>query len=207
MTRDEFIDDLADKMRKTRGARFIAADRLHKKGKFGIIVITILSIYITSITIAISVFPQYFDSATEGLLNIVSIISSISVIALSLVEYAGARQVNAEILNRNALAISRLRAKLKVAQVSNASFTEIKKISEDYENVNSEAKLNHSEKDYNKFLLSKKTGRRRGFGILFSIGYFMYSFLYWISEFWVYITLLIGLPAVIVVQIKFEILQ
>lgn len=103
-----YIQSLRRRMWITQGSRFNASRRLNSKYQYSIYSISILSIYGISIPILQSMTILNKCSQINNIYSVISIILSISILILSLLDSSQNYQVKAERLLNNATSIKRL---------------------------------------------------------------------------------------------------
>jgi SMODS and SLOG-associating 2TM effector domain family 5 len=151
----QYYRDLATTMWKTRGARFGAAASLSFKDRIGIGTSAFLSIYMIAWSVASLAFPDYFNSTRGRILNVVSIVSSVALLAITLMEFAFGRSVKAQILHQNALSISGIMRELEMELASaSPNIDKLKELALSYERLNFETQINHTTQDYKRWQYS-----------------------------------------------------
>lgn len=151
----QYYRDLSTSMWKTRGARFGAAASLSFKDRIGIGTAAFLSIYMIAWSVASLAFPEFFASTRGRILNVVSIVSSVALLAITLMEFAFGRSVKAQILQQNALSISVIMRELEMElAAAPPNVDKLKELALSYERLNSEAQINHTTQDYKRWQYS-----------------------------------------------------
>lgn len=161
ITDDEraYYTHLAEMMLTTRGVRFTAAEAERRKDLHSIIIIAILSIYLTGWTVSYSLYPGAFSVFDTRVLNVVSIISSISLLVISLFDFAAGRSVYAEKLLQNALEISPLARELERELASPAPHVaRMAEIATMYEQLVAKSGVNHTSANYRLWVFERKEG-------------------------------------------------
>lgn len=156
----QYYRDLATTMWKTRGARFSAAASLSFKDRIGIGTAAFLSIYMIAWSVASLAFPDFFSSTRGRILNIVSIVSSVALLAIMLMEFAFGRSVKAQILHQNALSISGLMRELEMELASaSPNIDKLRDLALSYERLNVETQINHTTQDYKRWQYSTTSSK------------------------------------------------
>lgn len=185
-----YYQKLAATMWKTRGARFGASASLSFKDRFGIGTSAFLSIYMIAWSVASLAFPEFFNSTQGRVLNIVSIMSSVALLAITLMEFGFGRSVKAQILQQNALSISGLMRELEMELASpSPNLDKLKSLASSYERLNFETQINHTTQDFKRWqysIASTDDWLRRPF---FWFRYNAYRLWLFCSSMFIYITL------------------
>jgi len=148
----EYYQQLATKMIKTRGARFTAATGLAIKDRCSIATTALLSVYLLGCSIWLIAMPGSFSPEAVRFFGALSVVASIAILVLSLLDYALGRAVRAEKLQQNALRISVLLRRLERELCSEApDIALIRDIAAKYEDELFETQVNHSSSDYRKW--------------------------------------------------------
>jgi len=157
---NEFIIDLDSKMWKTRGSRYNADRRLKRKSNLSLATISLLSFYVLIISIVSSFSVFNLNNTETGFLTFISIVISIFIIVLSLLEASKEYSIKAERLYTCANEINRLMSELKFAQ---ATITEIDKLEKEVYKIHNEYQLliknvkeNHDDIDFDLFRVANK---------------------------------------------------
>ncbi|MEQ5776609.1 SLATT domain-containing protein [Thalassospira sp. NFXS8] len=186
----EYYRNLATTMWKTRQARFGASASLSFKDRFGIGTSAFLIIYMISWSVASLAFPEFFTSTRGQVLNVISIISSVSLLAITLMEFAFRRSVKAQILQQNALSISLIMRKLETElATANPNFESLRQLASDYELLNFETQINHTVQDFKRWQYSVARTGSTIENIIFFFRYQGYRIWLFCSSMFVYIAL------------------
>jgi len=156
----KYAEDLKETISKTRGSRFNAVRRLESKNEWSIASISVLSVY----SIAIAIIQNVLDfSQCQNLNNIYtlsSILLSIFILVISLLEGAKNYQLKADRLHSNALELSIIYRKIEYLVIENLEKKEyIQKLCDlatEYEQVIKGCPENHKPVDYTLFKLEEK---------------------------------------------------
>ena len=100
-----YYEHLAEIMYKTRGCRFAAASALEIKERWSVGTVAFLSAYLVSWSVILVSYPEVFNSKHAAFYTAISAIASISLLVISLMDYAFGRSVQAEKVHQNALSI------------------------------------------------------------------------------------------------------
>lgn len=145
----KYYHGLATTMWKTRGARFGAAASLSFKDRFGVGTAAFLTIYMIAWSVSSLAFPEFFTSTRGRVLNVVSIVSSVALLTITLMEFAFGRAVKAQILHQNALSISGIMRDLEMELATAVpDVSRLKELASNYERLILETQINHSTQDY-----------------------------------------------------------
>ncbi|MGF1486187.1 MAG: SLATT domain-containing protein [Prochloraceae cyanobacterium] len=151
----KYAKDLKESISKTRECRFNAARRLSNKNQLSIASISFVSVY----SIAIAIIQNIFDfSECKNLNNvftIVSILLSIFILVVSLLEGANNYQLKADRLHSNAIELSAIAREIKCLKILNLSEKEYREklceLGNQYENKIKNCPENHNPLDYELF--------------------------------------------------------
>lgn len=106
-------------------------------------------------SVASSAFPEFFTSTRGRILNVVSIVSSVALLAITLMEFAFGRSVKAQILHQNALSISGIMREFEMELAKASPRVErLRELALTYERLNFETQINHTTQDYKRWLYS-----------------------------------------------------
>ncbi|WP_244735527.1 SLATT domain-containing protein [Mesorhizobium sp. 113-3-9] len=144
-------------MLQTRGVRFTASETERKKDLHSIITIAFLSIYLTGWAFVSALYPEAFNAFDLRVLSIVSVMASISLLVISLFDYAAGRAVQSEKLLQNALMISPLAREMERQLVSpNPNVKRLGDIASEYEHLIANTGVNHTSADYRLWAFEKR---------------------------------------------------
>jgi len=194
---ENFAKDLDETIWKTRGARFIAARRLFFRDRSSVVSLVLISLYITFFTLFSAFYESDIDTEHEKMLDLLSITASIGLIAFSLIEYASDHQLNSNDLHNNAIALSKLRQRLKFARICGDQ-ERIFQVAEEYEMEVEKTFKNHAPKDYRMFCIYKLKPSTKIGQVGWLVWYGVFWAYYWFTEFFIYILLCTGIPVVFV---------
>lgn len=186
----KYYENLANTMWKTRGARFGAAASLSFKDRFGVGTAAFLIVYMIGWSVVSLAFPEFFTSMRGRVLNVVSIVSSVALLAITLMEFAFGRAVKSQILHQNALSISVIMRELErelAAAVPNVD--RLKELASNYEKLNFETQINHTTQDYTRWQYSTASTDHWAKRLLLFLRYHSYRVWLFSSSMLVYISL------------------
>lgn len=186
----EYYRKLSTSMWKTRGSRFGAAASLSFKDRFGIGTAAFLSIYMIGWSVSSLAFPEFFNSTQGRVLNIVSIISSIALLAIMLMEFAFGRSVKAQILHQNALSISGIMRELEMELAApSPNVGKLKELALSYERLNFETQINHTTQDYKRWEYSVASSEVWWEAVIYWLRYHVYRVWLFCTSMFIYIAL------------------
>jgi hypothetical protein len=198
-TEIDYYRHLADIMYRTRGCRFGAASALETKQRWSLGTIAFLSTYLIAWSIVLLAYPDAFSSRHAAFYNAMSAIASIAILAVSLMDYAFGRSVQAEKLHQNALSISKCMRELERQLASDSpNISAMEAIAIEYERNIAETQVNHTSMDYARWVYSSA----KPTGFLTSIWYptrkLLFNVWFYASSMFVYLLLviLIVLPTI-----------
>ena len=146
----KYYDNLSKIMIKTRNIRFQVSESEKRKEKFSITTITMLSIYIACWSLILAIFPKEFSDFQSKALNLSLVVASVSLLAISIFDYASNRSVFAEQMLQNAFSISKTARETKrQLKNPNPSYERLDDLAQSYEETVKNAGVNHSSIDYN----------------------------------------------------------
>jgi hypothetical protein len=144
--------ELLRSLRYTSASRFNAAKRLEKKDTTITFLITLISIYIVTITL----MPYFFRFPPEisGVLNFITVILSIAILVSSLLHRNDNDSIKSEQHHRCALEINELRREL-VAHRDTLSLDRFTNFSRQYNAILQKYSVNHDDIDYLRVALER----------------------------------------------------
>lgn len=152
----KYYKDLCGIMLKTRGARFIAASTLETKERFSVGTMAFLSTYLMAVAVWQIAIPGLFDDKTTQIYGAISVVASVSLLVLTLLDFAYGRSVKSEKLHQNAIKISMLMRQLeRELQKPSPDVLNMQNLAAEYEKEIAETQINHTEADYQKHLLQR----------------------------------------------------
>jgi hypothetical protein len=148
----EYYRNLAQVMLKTRGARFTAASSLGVRERWSIGTTSLLTVFILSWSVFLVADPDAFSTPDVRFFGALSIISSVAVLTLTLLDYALGRTVRAEKLQQSALQISLIMRALERELCSDTpDIAAMRRLAIEYETAVAETQLNHAPSDFRKW--------------------------------------------------------
>lgn len=186
-----YYEHLQDIMLTTRGCRFNAAAGLEWQELFSIITTSVLSIYLLSWAVFTISLPEVFEAKHLRFFGAVSIVASVGLLTVSLMEYALKRSVRAEKLQQNAHRISKLMRELeRELALENPDFEKLGRIAASYEDEIAQTHINHTARDWRMWTYSRSTSDKMILEKLYSVRSIGYRFWYVLSMVWLYVVLL-----------------
>lgn len=154
----QYYTQLVGIMLTTRGVRFATAESEQRKEKFSIATISLLSVYLASWSLAASLFPEILSSLQTRALGLISVVASVSLLVISLFDFAAGRAVYAEKMLQNAFVITRImrEAERELAKVD-PDYKTLSEIAAQYESSVNGVGVNHNSKDYKLWKLGRET--------------------------------------------------
>tara|TARA_Y100000815_G_scaffold270541_1_gene295400 strand:+ start:643 stop:1278 length:636 start_codon:yes stop_codon:yes gene_type:complete len=157
----DYYQHLLGIMLATRGVRFAVAESERKKEKFSIATISILSVYLAGWSLAASLFPDVLTALQIRALSLVSVVASVSLLLISLFDFAAGRSVYAEKMLQNAFSITEImRATERELAKDAPDFDLLSKLASEYEARVSGVGVNHTSRDYKLWLLQRRKSDR-----------------------------------------------
>jgi hypothetical protein len=152
-----YYEHLVKIMLTTRGVRFSVAESEQRKEKFSIGTIAVLSIYLAGWSLAASLFPDILTEFQARALGFISLVASVSLLVISLFDFAAGRSVYAEKMLQNAFAITEiLREAERELAKEVPDFTRLSRLASMYEAKVSGVSVNHTSKDYKLWKLERR---------------------------------------------------
>jgi len=190
----------------TKGARFNAYRRFMRKHYASILTISILTLYNIGLSILPASIVEYYLG--EGCHAPASVLTSIFILVLSLLEVGKGYELKAERLHQNAMQLSELYTKYILTR--NMGEEELKLLATEYHGLIKNCPENHSLLDDKKF----RTEHPHEFGLVFSFPridkiqwvakikvtkpvLYWHVFLYHLGTYWLYLVLL-SLPVALI---------
>ncbi|MBL3598050.1 SLATT domain-containing protein [Rhodovulum sulfidophilum] len=153
-----YYEHLVDIMLTTRGIRFSVAEREKRKEKFSIGVIAVLSIYLAGWSLAASLFPDALTETQARALSFISVVASVSLLVISLFDFAASRSVYAEKMLQNAFSIAEiLREAERELAKGDPDYARLSILASTYEAKVSGVGVNHTSKDYKLWKLQRRS--------------------------------------------------
>jgi len=108
-------EQLLAAMRTVKAARFNAAERLERKNVVSLFAMSMVSLYFVGLSVWQAVYASTLDEATNRLVTLVSIMSSIFTLVLALLEAMNDYRMKAHHMHACALAVNDLYHELQLA--------------------------------------------------------------------------------------------
>lgn len=144
-------------MLTTRGVRFSVAESEQRKEKFSIVTIALLSVYVAAWSLAASLFPEVLSSLQNRALSLVSAVASVSLLVISLFDFAAGRSVYAEKMLQNAFSITEiLRETERELAKADPDYARLSGLAARYETIVHSVGVNHTSKDHRLWKLQRE---------------------------------------------------
>lgn len=154
-------------MQSTRGARFTAARLLILKERVSLAIQCVLTVLLIAVSVYLLAYPNV-DQSDARALGLISTVSSVSILAIVLFEYALARGLLAAKLHDSALRVTALMRSLERELVAPAPSLEVmSQAAEAYEQENILTNVNHSAVDVKLNAYSRAKSKYRIVNILY----------------------------------------
>lgn len=147
--------DLLDRMNIVKRARFNAHSRLEQKHKVSIFTLSLISLFVVAISLYALTYNMILPLGVKSAITFASIISSIFIIIVGLLESQNNYQVRAMQLHKCAMEITDLHQKLQIDSSLNRD--ELQDYANKYQSALQACPYNHDDIDY---LMAKISGRR-----------------------------------------------
>jgi hypothetical protein len=108
------VEQLLAAMRTVKAARFNAADRLERKNMVSLFAMSMVSLYFVGLSVWQAVYASTLDEATNRLVTLVSIMSSVFSLVLALIEAMNDYRMKAHHMHACALAVNDLYHELQL---------------------------------------------------------------------------------------------
>lgn len=153
----KYYEHLVGIMLTTRGVRFSVAESEQRKDKFSIATVALLSVYLAGWSLATSIFPEVLSSIQARALSLISAVASVSLLVISLFDFAAGRSVYAEKMLQNALSIATIvrEAERELAK-QEPNFVRLRELASKYEATISGVGVNHSNIEYKIFKIQRQ---------------------------------------------------
>ncbi|HZR86807.1 MAG TPA: SLATT domain-containing protein [Bradyrhizobium sp.] len=146
----EQIDDLLHRMNVTKGARFNAARRLEGRDRKMALVVALASALVIALTFV--PFAYQLPKVVMADLSVVTMLASVLILAISLIQYSNDDAVNAEQHHRCGLEINQLRGELS-ANSESVSASDLHAFAERYARILDKYSVNHDGVDFDQYRL------------------------------------------------------
>jgi len=135
-------------MAVTAGSRFNAAKRLQGRDRRMALVVALASAFVIALTFI--PFVYRLPPMVTGDLSVTTLIMSVIILAVSLIQYSNNDAMNAEQHHRSGLEINALHHELAV-RVDNLNTEGVEKIGERYAHILQKYSVNHEDIDWDKY--------------------------------------------------------
>ena len=139
-------EQLLHAMRTVKAARFNAADRFERKNTLSLFSMSIVSLYFVGLSVWQAVYAAQLDEATNRLITLVSIMSSVFTLVLALIEAMNDYKIKAHHMHACALAVNDLYHEFKLQPASDREV--VQDFRRRYNEVVRGCPLNHQRVDY-----------------------------------------------------------
>ena len=133
-------------MRTVKAARFNAAERFERKHALSLFALSMVSLYFVGLSVWQAVYAAHIDEATNRLVTLVSIMSSIFTLVLALIESMNDYKIKAHHMHACALSVNDLLQELKLAPARDAAV--VQEFRQRYNEVVRHCPFNHARVDY-----------------------------------------------------------
>jgi hypothetical protein len=147
---NEQISDLLHRMRVTKGTRFNAASRLEGRDRKMALLVALTSALVIALTFV--PFAYQLPKVVIADLSVVTMLASVLILAVSLVQYSNNDAVIAEQHHRCGLEINELRGQL-IARGETVDPAELHKFAEKYARILDKYSVNHDGVDFDQYRL------------------------------------------------------
>lgn len=153
----DYYEHLVKIMLQTRGVRFSVAEIEKKKDRNSIITIAFLSVYLVAWSIVTISFPEKFTTEHIKALSLISSVASISLLVISLFDYAAGRSVFAEKMLQNAFAITVVvREMERILSQGAPDYSRLAELAARYEEIIVGAGVNHESVHFRMWKFEKR---------------------------------------------------
>ena len=139
-------EQLLHAMRTVKAARFSAAERFDRKHMLSLFSMSIVSLYFVGLSVWQVVYAPLLDEATNRLVTLVSIMSSIFTLVLALIESMNDYKIKSHHMHACALAVNDLYHEFKL--VPPADESRVQEFRRRYNEIVRGCPLNHARIDY-----------------------------------------------------------
>lgn len=188
---DELGGPLPLRIWVTRGCFFTLAERLKLKAKYSVIATTLLSFYVITTSLILLAFPDKVSSTNSKWLNALTIVTSILIIIITLLEHSSNYAKDEECAARTA----RLLAEL-YDQVIVSENVDLKLIGKNYAEILRESRVDYDMIDYHSFQIAHPEAfKHSNFKWVLTVLIFIWEY---IKEYWLYAVMAFGPPIFII---------
>jgi len=139
-------EQLLHAMRTIKAARFNAADRFERKNTLSMFSMSIVSLYFVGLSVWQAIYAAQLDEASNRLITLVSIMSSVFTLVLALIEAMNDYKIKAHHMHACALAVNDLYHEFKLQPASDRAV--VQDFRRRYNEVVRGCPLNHQRVDY-----------------------------------------------------------
>ena len=139
-------DQLLHAMHTVKAARFNAAERLERKHLISVFALSCVSLYFVGLSVWQTIYSANLDAATNQLITLVSIMSSICTLVLALIDSMNDYKIKAHHMHACALSVNDLLQELRLAQTSDVGL--VQEFRRRYNEVVRGCPFNHTRTDY-----------------------------------------------------------
>lgn len=190
-SRNRMNDVLLGKMWKTKSSRFNADLRLRRKHALSLSATTILAFYIFAVSLLPLTYTPSSSGGAEKLISIITLLISVFLIIIILLESTKNYQKEADRMLRCALEISDIYNRFQALTPEAADQKRVA-FNDEYGAALQKHELNHKDIDYLQFQLRSASELGIGWGrYATDCGKYLY---FWLGEYWLYIALIIAPP-------------
>ena len=150
MDMDSRVKDLLYRMNVTKGSRFNASKRLEGRDRRMALLIALASALVIALTFMSTAYRLPPSVVSD--LNVVTMVASVLILAVSLIQYSNDDAVNAEQRHRCGLEINELRGHLQAVQES-ISEENLREFARRYSHILDKYSVNHDLVDYDRYRL------------------------------------------------------
>ena len=140
------VEQLLAAMRTVKAARFNAADRLERKNTVSLFAMSMVSLYFVGLSVWQAVYASTLDEATNRLVTLVSIMSSIFTLVLALIEAMNDYRMKAHHMHACALAVNDLYHELQLLRPLDV--VQVQEFRQRYNAAVRSCPYNHARVDY-----------------------------------------------------------
>lgn len=188
---NRLTDPLLGKMWKTKSARFNAHARLKAKHWLSTTATSILSFYLVVASLIPLVYETSLPSGGSKFLSVISLVISVFLIIITLLESAKNYHGEADRMHKCALEISELYNRFQAKSLQDADASRVE-LNDNYSRVLKAYEINHKDIDFLRFQIffSRDLGIRGG---RFAVAVVRYVLL-WLVEYGLYIAMILAPP-------------
>lgn len=137
----------------TRGGYFTLAERMSRKARYSVGATTLLSFYVVVLSLVILVFPEKISEVSSKWITTSSLIISIFIIIITLMENSKGYALNAEYAGQSARELAFLFNQMEEMEECDPESNDLAHIKK-YNDILSQARIGHANIDYHGFQLT-----------------------------------------------------